>query len=138
MALRVPTTSYGEQVPRRPRLRADSLGMTPWVKALLVFIGLFFGGAFVSTFGLMAFRSFPAVASAISMIAFCGMPFVGTFFYVRHQRRQKPAPLPHPHLCNGAHTVMVTDFGKDSVTLRISNDHFAAAMQAANQGASSR
>ena len=31
-----------------------SLGMTPWVKALLVFIGLFFGGAFVSAFGLTA------------------------------------------------------------------------------------
>ena len=112
--------------------------MTPWVKALLVFVGIWMGGTVVAALLGGALRELAPLATALLLpLLSCGAPIVGTWLYVRRARRARPAALPAPHFCGTADGVSITGFGKESVTVSMVNDQFADALRSLNPAGAS-
>jgi len=110
--------------------------MTPWVQAFLVFALLGFVGMTLGVFAFVALLtaapSLTGLTSLLMLLFTLGTPILGTILFVRKKRRDRPQPLPLPHVCGTGPAVRVLNFSGQSLTLGFASPRYAELMRAAN------
>jgi hypothetical protein len=110
--------------------------MTPWVLAFLLFVALGFAGMMLGVFVLLALVTvapkLTTLASSLTLLFTFGTPILGTILFLRKKRRDRPEPLPPPHVCGTGPAVSVLNFSGQSLTLGIASPRYAELMRAAN------